>query len=266
MWKVGWLGRRAGVFFGWVIGGAVPAAVAADWLTSAWDQNGAIYATSPAASVAEEIAGEWLKEILRLPAGASFALVTGCQMAHATCLAAARHAVLARLGWDVEQQGLTGAPAIRVLTSTEFHSTIPRAVRFLGIGEQQIIGLATDGEGRLCANALQSALEELPDAPAVVVLQAGDVNTGTFDDFETLIPIARKYGAWVHVDGAFGLWTAASPKLRHFTAGVEAADSWTTDGHKWLNVPIRLRLCVCGGYGSPSGSVVAEHFVCDVCG
>jgi glutamate/tyrosine decarboxylase-like PLP-dependent enzyme len=224
-------------FFGWVIGGALPSALAADWLTSAWDQNSALYTAGPAAALVEETAGRWLKELLGLPAHASFAFVTGCQMAHATCLAAARNAVLARAGWDVERQGLAGSPPIRVLTGAEFHSTVPRAIRLLGIGEGQIVALAVDEQGRLRSDALLAALEEAPTAPTIVVLQAGDVNTGTFDEFATLIPIAKRFGAWVHVDGAFGLWAAASPKLRHFTTSVGEADSWATDGHKWLNVP-----------------------------
>jgi glutamate/tyrosine decarboxylase-like PLP-dependent enzyme len=224
-------------FFGWVIGGSLPAGLAADWLTSAWDQNAGMYACAPAAAVVEEVAGEWLKELLGLPATASFALVTGCQMAHVTCLLAARHALLARRGWDVEMEGLAGAPAIRILTSTEAHGTTVRAVRMVGLGQKNIAGLAADAEGRLREDALIEALESAPDAPTIVVLQAGDLNMGAFDDFERLIPIAKKHGAWVHVDGAFGLWCGASARFRHLLHGVEGADSWATDGHKWLNVP-----------------------------
>ena len=224
-------------FFGWVIGGSLPAALAADWLTSAWDQNAGMYACSPAAAVVEEVAGGWLKELLGLPATASFALVTGCQMAHVTCLLAARHALLAGRSWDVEMEGLAGSPAIRVLTSTELHGTTVRAVRMLGLGQKNIVGLAADAEGRLREDALIEALESAPGAPTIVVLQAGDLNMGAFDDFAKLIPIAKKYGAWVHVDGAFGLWCGASTRFRHLLHGVEGADSWATDGHKWLNVP-----------------------------
>jgi glutamate/tyrosine decarboxylase-like PLP-dependent enzyme len=223
-------------FFGWVIGGSLPSALAADWLTSTWDQNAGLYATAPAAAVVEEVAGAWLKELLGLPATASFALVTGCQMAHTTCLAAARHALLARRGWDVEEDGLAGAPRIRILTSTEKHGTIVRTARLLGLGEKSIIDLPVHDDGRLSAKALTEALESSND-PAIVVLQAGDLNIGAFDDFTELIPIAKKLGAWVHVDGAFGLWVAASARLRHFMRGAESADSWATDGHKWLNVP-----------------------------
>lgn len=227
----------SGRFFGWVIGGALPAALAADWMTSTWDQNAAMYAASPAAAVVEEIAGRWLKELLNLPASASFAFVTGCQMAHVTCLAVARYAVLKARGWDVSQEGLSGAPAIRILTSTEKHGTTARAVRFLGLGERHIENLAIDSEGRLLAHELEAALAREPERPTIVVLQAGDVNIGAFDDFATLIPLAKKHGAWVHIDGAFGLWAAASAAHRHLLAGAELADSWTTDGHKWLNVP-----------------------------
>lgn len=224
-------------FFGWVIGGSLPAALAADWLTSAWDQNACMYACAPAAAVVEEVAGEWLKEVLGLPATASFALITGCQMSHVTCLLAARHALLARRGWDVEMEGLAGSPPIRILTSTEVHGTLVRACRMLGLGEKHIERLPADADGRLREDALRKALESVPDAPTIVVLQAGDLNMGAFDDFARLIPVAKKFGAWVHVDGAFGLWCGASPRFRHLLRGVDAADSWATDGHKWLNVP-----------------------------
>lgn len=233
----GLLGSAGGRFFGWVIGGAVPAALAADWLTATWDQNGALYATSPAAAVVEEVAGAWLKDILRLPAHASFALVSGCQMAHATCLAAARHALLAERDWDVEQRGLYGAPPIRILTSSQRHGSFERAVRLLGLGRDQVVCLTSDANDRLEPEALQKALEADTSAPTIVLLQAGDINIGAFDDFASLIPVAKRFGAWVHVDGAFGLWAACSPRYRQLVTGVEAADSWATDGHKWLNVP-----------------------------
>lgn len=235
--QAGILGSAGGRFYGWVIGGAVPAALAADWLTSAWDQNAALYATSPAAAIVEEIAGAWLKEILRLPPQASFALVGGCQMAHVTCLAAARHALLSARGWDVEQQGLSGAPRIRILTCGTRHGSFERAVRLVGLGSSSIVCLPGDAGDRLLPAALEQALAADPAAPTIVLLQAGDVNIGAFDSFETLIPLAKRCGAWVHVDGAFGLWTAASPRLSHLVRGVEQADSWATDGHKWLNVP-----------------------------
>lgn len=233
----GLIGSAGGRFFGWVIGGAVHAALAADWLTATWDQNGALYATSPAAAVVEEVAGAWLKDILRLPTHASFALVSGCQMAHATCLAAARHALLAERDWDVEQRGLYGASPIRILTSSQRHGSFERAVRLLGLGREQVVCLTSDANDRLEPAALEKALETDSSAPTIVLLQAGDINIGAFDDFESLIPIAKRYRAWVHVDGAFGLWAAASPHYRQLLRGVEAADSWATDGHKWLNVP-----------------------------
>jgi len=233
----GLLGSAGGRFFGWVIGGALPAAVAADWLTSVWQQNSALYACSPAAAVVEETVGAWLKEILGLPPQASFALVTGCQMAHVTCLAAARHALLKRHDWDVESRGMFGAPAIRILSSTECHGSFERAVRLLGFGHSQIKLLPVDAEGRLIPEALEDELKKDSTAPALVLLQAGDINIGAYDSFEKLIPIAHASAAWVHVDGAFGLWAGASPRLRHLVKGIDAADSWATDGHKWLNVP-----------------------------
>jgi glutamate/tyrosine decarboxylase-like PLP-dependent enzyme len=227
----GILGSAGGRFFGWVVGGSIPAALAADWMTGAWDQNAALYACAPAAAVVEEVAGKWLKEILGLPATASFALVSGCQMAHATCLAAARHSLLAKRGWDVERQGLYGAPPIRILSSGQRHGSIERAVRLLGLGSGNVIDLP------LQAESLEQVLAADSSRPAIVLLQAGDINTGGYDPFESLIPIAKRHAAWVHVDGAFGLWAAASPHYRHLVAGVEHADSWATDGHKWLNVP-----------------------------
>jgi glutamate/tyrosine decarboxylase-like PLP-dependent enzyme len=230
--------RTAGPrFFGFVIGGSLPAALAADWLTSAWDQNAGLYVIGPAAAVVEEVAGGWLKSLFGLPEEASFAFVTGCQMAHVTALAAARHAVLERAGWNVEVDGLSGAPAVRILTSTEQHVTIPRAARLLGMGTGCVETLPCDEAGRLRAHSLREALARNGGRPTIVVLQAGDLNRGAFDDFRTLIPIAREYGAWVHVDGAFGLWCAASPSYRWLLEGMDAADSWSTDGHKWLNVP-----------------------------
>jgi glutamate/tyrosine decarboxylase-like PLP-dependent enzyme len=233
----GLLGSAGGRFFGWVIGGGLPAALAADWLTATWDQNAGLYACSPAAAVVEEVCGTWLKDVLGLPASASYSLVTGCQMAHVTCLAAARHAVLARAGWDVNRDGLSGAPRVRVLTSTEVHGTTTRAAKLLGIGTANMVMLPSDGSGQLQAEVLAAALARDAGQPTIVVLQAGDVNCGVFDRFSQLIPMAQKAGAWVHVDGAMGLWCNAVPDLRHLLAGAELADSWATDGHKWLNVP-----------------------------
>ena len=233
----GILGSTGGRFFGWVMGGAMPAALAADWLTSAWDQNAASVSTSPAEAVIEEVCGSWLKELLGLPMTASFALVTGSQMGHVTCLAAARNALLARSGWDVERDGLTGAPPLRILSGDQRHGSIERAVRLLGLGSSSVIDLPTDDEGQLRAGVLEEALRRDPDQATIVILQAGDLNIGAFDPYEELIPLAHAAGAWVHVDGAFGLWAAASPRYRSYLTGVEQADSWVTDGHKWLNVP-----------------------------
>jgi glutamate/tyrosine decarboxylase-like PLP-dependent enzyme len=230
-------GMASGRFFGWVVGGALPSALAADWLTSTWNQNAALYCGSPAGAIVEEVVGVWLKDVLQLPSQASFALVTGSQMAHATCLAAARNALLARGGWDVEEKGLSGAPRIRILASAAHHGSVERAVRLLGLGRGNIVALPTDPAGRIQVSELERALQSDPSASSIVCLQAGDINTGAFDDFEAIIPLARRHSAWVHVDGAFGLWAAASPRYRHLLAGAQNADSWVTDGHKWLNVP-----------------------------
>ena len=233
----GLIGNAGGRFYGWVVGAGLPAALAADWLTGTWDQNAGIYALSPAAAVVEEVCGAWLKDVLGLPASASFAFVTGCQMAHVTCLAAARHALLGRSGWDVNRGGLTGAPRLRVLTSSEVHGTTTRAAKLLGIGTANIVALPSDGAGQLTPDTLRDALESHAERSTIVVLQAGDVNCGAFDPFPELIALAHDAGAWVHIDGAMGLWCNAVPELRHLLAGAELADSWATDGHKWLNVP-----------------------------
>lgn len=234
----GLMGSTGGSFFGWVIGGALPAALAADWMTSAWDQNAALYAASPAAAVLEEIAGSWLKELLGLPPAASFAFVTGCQMAHVTALAAARHRLLDRVHWDVERRGLHGAPAVTVLVGDLHHASIDRALRMLGIGTDAIQVLGTDPLGRMRLDELEAALKESAGQPTIVSLQAGDLNAGAVDDFSQAIPLIREHpNAWAHVDGAFGLWAAAASTKRHLVVGVEAADSWAVDGHKWLNTP-----------------------------
>jgi len=231
------MGSAGGRFFGWAIGGSLPAALAADWLTSTWDQNAALYSCGPAAAVVEEVAGTWLKELLGLPADASFAFVTGTQMSHFTCLASARHALLERRGWDIEQRGLYGAPPIRILCNEQRHGSVERAVRNLGLGSSQIVDVPTDSINRVIPSALGERLQEGASSPTIVILQAGDFCTGAFDDFTTLVPLERRYEAWVHVDGAFGLWAKASPRYRDLARGVELADSWTVDGHKWLNVP-----------------------------
>ena len=216
---------------------ALPAALAADWLTSAWDQNGASNLTAPAEAVVEEVCGDWAKRLLGLPASASFAFVTGCQMAHTTALASARHKLLADLGWNVEERGLAGAPPLRLLTTEIRHESIIRAVRLLGIGANAINYVAADNQGRMDTVALDRALKETADAPTIVVVQAGDLNTGVFDPFAQVCQIAHEHDAWVHVDGAFGMWVATSRTYQHLLEGAEQADSWATDGHKWLNLP-----------------------------
>ena len=232
----GHLGSAGGRFFAWVIGGALPSSLAADWLTSAWDNNAALYACGPAASVVEEVAGEWVKDVLDLPRDASFAFTTGCQMAHFTCLAAARHALLRDRGWNVERDGLNGAPAIRVLATEHRHASVDRALRFLGLGTAALVPLGTDADSRVTVDVLTTALRA-SDAPTIVHLDAADLNVGAIDPFAELVPIARAAGAWVHVDGAFGLWARASGRHRGKVAGVELAHSWATDAHKWLNTP-----------------------------
>jgi aromatic-L-amino-acid decarboxylase len=232
----GILGSQTGRHFAWVIGGGGPAAMAADWLTTVWDQNAGIHACGPAASVVEEIAADWLKTLFELPAETSVGFVTGTQMAHATCLAAARHALLRDRGWDVGRKGLSGAPPIRILANPDRHGSVDRAVRFLGLGSDSIRPLPLDEAGRVTPAGLEAALAT--DAgPAIVVLQAGELNTAAFDPFELLAPIARSAGAWTHVDGAFGLWAKVSPQRRALAHGLELCDSWTTDCHKYLNVP-----------------------------
>ncbi|MGB3077505.1 MAG: pyridoxal-dependent decarboxylase, partial [Saprospiraceae bacterium] len=228
---------QSGRFFSWVIGGSHPTGIAADWLTSAWDQNAGMFTVAPAASIAEEISGRWLKKILHLPDDASFAFVTGCQMAHFTCLSAARNHLFHEAGWDIEAKGFFGAPRIRVICGDQKHSTINRAMRMVGFGTDILTDVPSDESGRIIVSEFEKELMKEPDVPTLVLLQAGDLNSGAYDDFKSIIPIAHKFNAWVHVDGAFGLWASACNRLKHFTEGIEAADSWATDGHKWLNVP-----------------------------
>jgi glutamate/tyrosine decarboxylase-like PLP-dependent enzyme len=233
-----------GRYFGFVVGGAVPAALAADWLTAAWDQNAGLALLTPSASVAEEVAGKWLKELLRIPSDASFALVTGCQMAHATALVAARHHVLAAVGHDVEVEGLSGGPAIRIVAGAKRHGTVDRALRFVGLGTACVREVPADDQGRMVVDGLAGVLAE-SDAPTIVIAQIGEVNTGACDDLAAIADACEAAGAWLHVDGAFGLWAAASPSLRHLVAGSERADSWATDAHKWLNVPYDVGVAFC---------------------
>jgi glutamate/tyrosine decarboxylase-like PLP-dependent enzyme len=223
-------------YFGFVIGGSHPVAVAADWLTAAWDQNCGLYATSPAAAVVEEVAAGWLLNLFGLPSGASVGFVTGGQMANFTCLAAARHAVLDRAGWDVEENGLAGAPPVQVFISAEAHVTVLAALAMLGLGRRPAHIVSVDSQGRMRPAALEPLLAA-HRGPAIVVAQAGHVNSGAIDPIGPLVDLTHRYGGWLHVDGAFGLWAAASPARRHLVAGIEAADSWSVDAHKWLNVP-----------------------------
>ena len=223
-------------YFGFVIGGSVPAALAADWLTSTWDQNAALSAAAPAACVAEDVCARWVVELFGLPSGSSVGFVTGGQMANFTGLASARHAVLERSGWDVERRGLGGAPPVRVLVGEEAHVTVAVAIRLLGLGTDSIERVAVDAEGRMRPEALDEGLSG-GAGPAIVCAQAGNVDTGAFDPLGEISRIAQRHAAWCHVDGAFGLWAAASPAYRDRVAGIEHADSWVADAHKWLNVP-----------------------------
>ncbi|MGA2925596.1 MAG: aminotransferase class V-fold PLP-dependent enzyme [Solirubrobacteraceae bacterium] len=258
----GLVSSPGGRYLGFVIGGAVPAAVAADWLASAWDQNAGLYVCGPSAAVVEEVAGAWTAELLGLPAGVSFGFVTGCQMAHVTGLAAARYRVLARVGWDVNDQGLIGAPAVRIFVGAERHGTVDRALRLLGFGAASIVSVAADAQGRMVPSALREALA-LHDGPQIVCAQAGNVNTGSVDPLSEIADFAHECGAWLHVDGAFGLWAAASPALRHLVAGADRADSWATDAHKWLNVPYDSGIALCADREAhqPAMSVRAGYLV-----
>jgi glutamate/tyrosine decarboxylase-like PLP-dependent enzyme len=223
-------------YFGFVIGGTLPAALGADWLVSAWDQIASLYVCGPSASVAEEVAGRWILELLGLPGTAGFGLTTGGTMANFSGIAAGRHAVLERRGWDVEAKGLNGAPPIRVLVGEHAHATIFVALRLLGLGDDNAIRVRADEAGRMDPDALAAELER-GDGPAIVCAQAGEVNTGCFDPFPALSEICERHEAWLHVDGAVGLWAAASREFDALTDGLERADSWSTDAHKWLNVP-----------------------------
>jgi glutamate/tyrosine decarboxylase-like PLP-dependent enzyme len=223
-------------YFGFVVGGAIPVSLATDWLVSTWDQNAGIYALSPLTAVAEEVAARWLLELFDLPAGSGVGFVTGCQMANVTCLAAARHGVLRRAGWDVERDGLPGAPRVHIVASAESHITIDVALRYLGFGTGAVKRVASDAQGRMRADHFAEVLATC-DGPTIVCAQAGNVNTGAFDPLDAIGPLANTHGAWLHVDGAFGLWARASSALAPLARGVELADSWATDAHKWLNVP-----------------------------
>lgn len=219
-------------FFGFVIGGALPVTVASNWLATAWDQNTGLYASTPGVAHMEQVALRWLLDVLRLPEDTAAAFVTGATVANLSALAAARHRVLADAGWSVEADGLFGAPPITVLVSNEVHPTVLKALGVLGMGRRRVVRLPVDAQGRMRADALPPI-----SGPTILCLQAGNVNTGAFDPLAELVPRARDAGAWVHVDGAFGLWARSSPKLAALARGAELAHSWATDAHKWLNVP-----------------------------
>ncbi len=223
-------------YFGFVVGGSLPAALGADWLTSAWDQNAFSFVSSPAASVIEETAARWVLDVLGLPPSASAGFTTGATTANIVGLAAARHAVLARAGWDVADRGFAGAPPVRVLVGEEVHASAIAALRLLGFGIGTLERLPVDGQGAMRPDAAEAALRGAT-GPVIVVLQAGNVNSGAFDPVGPIAEAAHDVGAWVHVDGAFGLWAAAAPGFRSLLQGHETADSWATDTHKWLNVP-----------------------------
>ncbi len=223
-------------FFGWVIGHSHPTGVAADWLASAWGQNAANLTAAPAASAVEEVACGWLLDLLGLPANASVGVVTGATVANFVCIAAARSEVLRRVGWDVEADGLFGAPPVTVLIGADAHATVYSGLKYLGLGAKRVRQVACDSLGRIVPPAFEAALAET-DGPMIALLQAGQINTGGCDPFAEIVPMAQARGAWTHVDGAFGLWAQAAPERKHLTAGVELADSWATDGHKWLQTP-----------------------------
>ncbi|MFL5749663.1 MAG: pyridoxal phosphate-dependent decarboxylase family protein [Chloroflexota bacterium] len=225
-------------YFGFVIGGSLPSTVAADWLTTAWDQNGFAYVMSPAGSVVEEVTAAWLLDVFALPPDASVGFASGATMATFTGLAAGRHRVLQRAGWDVEAEGLIGAPDVAVVLGAEVHATVLASLQMVGLGSRRPLRVAVDGQGRMRADRLREALDSVADRPTIVSAQSGNVNTGAFDPLPEIVAAVRDHpNAWLHVDGAFGLWAAASPALRHHVAGLDGADSWTTDAHKWLNVP-----------------------------
>jgi glutamate/tyrosine decarboxylase-like PLP-dependent enzyme len=223
-------------YFGFVTGGSLPAAVAADWLASAWDQNAGLHVMSPAMSALEEVTARWILDVLRLPPTASVGFVTGATMANVAALAAARHDVLRRAGWDVEALGLQGAPRVTVVAGAEAHASIQSACRLIGLGASTIVRVRADVQGRMRSDLLAEVLAGV-SGPAIVCAQAGNVNTGTFDPLPEIEALTHRHGAWLHIDGAFGLWAAASAERRHLLDGAERADSWTVDGHKWLNVP-----------------------------
>jgi glutamate/tyrosine decarboxylase-like PLP-dependent enzyme len=234
------IASAGGRYFGFVVGGALPVALAANWLAAAWDQNAGMAALSPVAAALETIAQRWLIDLLTLPEQAGVGFVTGATMANLSGLAAARHAVLERAGWDVEARGLFGAPPITVLVGDEVHVSVLKALSLLGLGRERVVRVPVDRQGRMRVDVLP-----VLDGPTIVCLQAGNVNSGACDPIEEICSIAHDAGAWVHIDGAFGLWLAATPERAHLVRGVASADSWATDAHKWLNVPYDSGLVIC---------------------
>jgi glutamate/tyrosine decarboxylase-like PLP-dependent enzyme len=244
-------------FFGWVIGGSLPVTVAANWLATAWDQNTGHYNAAPGVAHLEQVALGWLKELFGLPASTVGAYVTGATMANFTALAAARHALLARAGWAVDADGLFGAPPIDVIVGEEAHPTVHKALGLLGLGRNRVKRVPVDAQGRMRADALPPI-----EGPTILCVQAGNVNTGACDPFDALCPIAKQAGAWIHVDGAFGLWATASPPHRALTAGVTLADSWATDAHKWLNVPYDSGLAFVRDAGAlPAAMAISAEYL-----
>lgn len=259
----------SGRFYGMVIGGTHPAALAADWLVSAWDQNAVLRAVSPAHAAVEDVASKWLLDLLGLPETCGVGFVTGATMSNFTCLAAARDAVLGKHGWDVAKHGLFGAPRVRVLVGAQRHDTVDLALRYLGLGAPEPV--AADDQGRIDPEALASALDQAPaeTTPTIVVLQAGNLHSGAFDPFEQAIAVAHAHGAWVHIDGAFGLFAAASPTTRHLTDGYHQADSWTTDGHKTLNVPYDCGIAIVADRNALRAAMTLgamDYFITDAAG
>jgi len=259
----------SGRFYGMVIGGTHPAALAADWLVSAWDQNAVLRAVSPAHAAVEDVASKWLLDLLGLPETSGVGFVTGATMSNFTCLAAARDAVLGKHGWDVAQHGLFGAPRVRVLVGAQRHDTVDLALRYLGLGAPEPV--AADDQGRIDPEALASALDQAPaeTTPTIVVLQAGNLHSGAFDPFARAIAVAHAHGAWVHIDGAFGLFAAASPATRHLTDGYDQADSWTTDGHKTLNVPYDCGIAIVADRNALRAAMTMgamDYFITDAAG
>ena len=248
----GLMAMPSGRFFGWVIGGTLPAALGADVLVSSWDQNAGMRYASPSTAAIEEVAGEWLVDLLGLPAGSDVGFTTGATMANWMGLSAARAFVLDQAGWDVNTRGLQAAPVVTVLAGAERHASVDLALRYLGFGLPTVV--AADAEGRIIVSALTDALDAAT-GPTIVVLQAGNLHSGAFDPMRSTVEVAHEHGAWVHVDGAFGLWAAASPSLRGQLDGIETADSWATDAHKTLNVPYECGVSIIARPGAARAAV-----------